>query len=382
MNRYAIMRHAKIKAGRHLVSTGLHLTRGADTPNADASAMPVEILVGSDKPHRDVMNALRERGVLDRKLKCDANVAVEVFLGASPDWWASHGWKPGIHAEGELLEVMTDWKMAQVDYLRERFGDRLVHFAFHPDEANPHGQALVLPVYWGKDGREKGENAGREAWRLSTEKLLKGPRHLKQLQTEYANAMARFGLVRGEDRATGTTWHQPLKEWQAEQNALVRELEDEIMRQRTVTDEALAEAERIRKDAADHARKVKEQAEREARDHRELMTIREEALRRKEDSAAATQLTITAENKRLADEAARVEAEKRKVATLRERLERMIAEFELMMTPIREFAAKWLKANPIVRQAMGGKGPEASKIVETFDIDRLAGMKRAAEGRE
>lgn len=199
MNRYAIMRHAKIKAGRHLVSTGLHLTRGADTPNADSAAMPIEILVGTNKPHKDVMRALCKRGVLERKLKKDANAAVEVFLGASPDWWAAHGWTPGTHATGALLEIMTEWKMAQIDYLRERFGDRLVSAQFHPDEANPHVQALVIPVYWGKDGRETGEHAGRETWRLSTEKLLKGPRHLKQLQTEYAKAMAHFGLVRGED---------------------------------------------------------------------------------------------------------------------------------------------------------------------------------------
>ena len=336
---------------------------------------------GHPHTHRDVMNALRERGVLDRKLKCDANVAVEIFLGASPDWWASHGWKPGTHASGALLAVMTEWKMAQLKYLQERFGDRLVSAGFHPDEGNPHAWGLVIPVYWGKDGREKGENAGRQAWRLSTEKLLKGPRHLKQLQTEYAEAMSPFGLVRGEDRETGTTWHKPLKEWHAEQEALGRELEEEIMRQRTVTEQAIAEAERIRAAAMDHARRVREQAEQEAKDHRELLVMREEALRRKEDSAAAAQRMIEAEHLRLAAEASKLEEEKQKVLTLRQRLERMIAELERMIVPVREFAEKWLHAPALIKQAIGAKGPAAARVVDSVDMTAITAMRKKL-GRE
>lgn len=371
MNRYAIMRHAKIKAGRHLVSVGLHLTRGADTPNADAGAMPVEILVGTDKPHRDVM---------DRKLKKDANVAVEVFCGASPEWWAAHGWKPGIHASGELLEVMNQWKAANLAYLRNRFGDTLVSAQFHPDEANPHIQALVIPVQWRKDGREKGENAGREAWRLSTEQLLKGPRHLKQLQTDYAKAMAPLGLVRGEDGLTGTTWHKPLKEWQEEQAAIGRDLQEEVMRQRTVTEQAEADAARIRQDALDHAARIKAQADREHKDHLELVRMREEVLRRKEDSAATAQRAIEAEHRRLGEEAERIEVEKRRVVTLRQRLEAMIGDLDRMMKPVREFANRWLTASPLIRQAMGGKGPEAAQLVKDVDGAELAAMRSHAKG--
>lgn len=382
VNRYAIMRHAKIKAGRHLVSVGLHLTRRAETPNADADAMPVEILVGSDKPHRDVMKALCARGVLERGLRKGANVAVEVFLGASPDWWASHGWKAGTHATGELLAIMTEWKMAQLDYLRERFGDTLISAHFHPDEANPHVQALVIPVQWRVDGREKGENAGRATWRLSTEQLLKGPRHLKTLQSEYAAAMKRFGLVRGEDREAGTTWHQPLKEWQAQQAQLQRDLEEELMKQRTATEQAELDAARIRQDATDHARRVREQADREARDHQELMTLREAAARRKEDSANAAQRAIEAEHAWLAHEANRIELERREVIRLRDRLEKMLGDLDRMMTPIREYAAKWLGATGLIRQAMGAKGPAAARIVEDIDVETLDAMRKAArEGR-
>lgn len=382
MKRYAILRHAKIKPGRHLVGVGMHNTRSAATPNADSQAMPVEILVGTNKPHRDVMNALRDRGVLDRKLKSDANVAVEVFLGASPDWWASHGWRPGIHAEGKLLAVITEWKNAQIDYLKDRFGDLLVSAQFHPDEANPHIQGLVIPVQWRRDGREKGENAGREAWRLSTEQLLKSPKHLKKLQTEYANAMAPFGLVRGEDRETGTTWHQPLKEWQAQQAALSNALQEEILRQRTVTEQAELDAARIRQDALDHAQRLKDLAEREAKDHAELLALREEALRRKEDSAAAAQREIAAEHARLAVEARKIDAEKRQVLGLRQCLETMLAELERIMVPVREYAAKWRGASGLVRQAIGAKGPAASKIVEQVDTIAFDQMLAAANVRD
>lgn len=375
MKRFAILRHAKIKPGRHLVGVGLHNARGAPTPNADGTAMPIEILIGTDRPHRDVMNALEARGIT--KLRKGANVAVEIFTGASPEWWASKGWVPGIKAEGELLDLLNDWKSAQVDYLRELYGDRLVNLALHPDEASPHVQALVIPVHWGKDGREK---AGVEAWRLSTEKMLKGPRHLKAIQTDYARRMGRFGLERGEDRETGTTWHRPLKDWQAQQRALARKLGDEIVKQLAITAEAEAEAQRIRQDAHAYAEKVRRKAEEDDR----TIAIQKEMKRRADEDAAgrdrhdAAVAHSQAEEARRDAERIRAEAEEERAKARRmvARLQKMFVEFDRCMKPIRSMAAKFLAASPLIRQAIGAKGPEAVNMVESDEVARIEQMQR------
>lgn len=250
MKSFAILRHGKIKSGRHLVSTGLHNGRGADTPNADPDAPPVEILVGSAKPHRDVMSELAKRKVA--KIRKGGVVAVEIVLTASPEWWASKGWTPGCHPTGELAKLLEEWKAAQIEYLKGRFGDRLVSAIYHGDESSPHLQALEVPVVFRTDGREKGELAGREAWRLDSSIDLGSPFELKNLQTEYARQMERFGLVRGgdietADRIESGKIHKPARVWQAEQAEVRRQLKAE--KDAAATDRQTAAASRTRQEA-------------------------------------------------------------------------------------------------------------------------------------
>lgn len=380
MNAFAIIRHKKIKAGRHLVATGLHNVRGIDTPNADKDAAPIEIMVGSRKPWRDVANVLRHLRI--ERIRANGNVAIEVFLGASPDWWRSKGWKPGVVATGGTLALVEDWKAEQLAYLNDRFGRHLIaSVVFHPDEASPHIQALIVPAQFRKDGREKGEGAGRNAWRLSTEKVLPGPSAMKSIVTDYARRMEPFGLVRGEDRPTGTTRHKPLKEWQEEQALLSEDLGREIMRQINVTEEAAREAERIKREAHDYAAKVKALADKEAKEARVLAEMREEMLRRKEDATNAARLEIQAEHRRAADMVRVNEEERDTLKKLRNQLEDMIAQVEKMMEPIRAYAAKWLQAKPLMRQAIGAKGPDAVRIASDEQARELEAMRKFMSAR-
>lgn len=279
MKSFAILRHGKIKGGRHLVSTGLHNGRGAHTPNADPDAPPVEVLVGSAKPHRDVMSELARRDVA--KIRKNGVVAVEMVLTASPEWWQSKGWTPGCHPKGELLALLEEWKAAQLEYLRDRCGDRLVSAIYHGDEASPHIQALAVPVIFRADGREKGELAGRLAWRLDAQVEMGSPGVLKARQTDYADRMARFGLVRGKDieteerEARGET-HKPARVWQQEEGQKDRERDlflDRLIAKEAAAAEALKRSEAAERDASVLLAQAKVRETETDKAHRNVMAM-------------------------------------------------------------------------------------------------------------
>lgn len=366
MKQFAILRHAKIKAGRHLVSAGLHNGRGADTPNADPEAPPVEILIGSAKPHRDVRDELRRREV--GKLRKGAVVAVEVFMGASPEWWASKGWTPGCRPTGELAALVADWKAAQLVYLHGRFGDRLVSAIYHGDEASPHIQAMAVPTVWRKDGREKGERAGREAWRLDQSVDLGTPKHMKALQTAYADAMRRFGLVRGRDidtadRIEAGQVHQPLAAWQRQ------EASKDAERDRII--DGLRDVHRETIEARDAAKLSAEEARRDAERAAQV-------LRDAEDREAAVRVS----ERRLAADQVKAEAVKRGQALERSKLEGIASELAAIVQPIRDMAKRWSEAKGVSRQALGQKGEVAAEVETAPEIGVLDAMlKRLGIGR-
>ena len=382
MSAFAIIRHEKIKAGRHLVSAGLHNVRAIETPNADRDAAPIEVMVGTGKPHRDVMGSLKRLDIDYANIRKNGNVAIEVFLGASPDWWASKGWKPGEVPTGETLRVVEDWKAAQLAYVHERFGKHLVaNMTFHPDEASPHCHAFVIPATYRKDGREKGERTGQMAWRLSVEQVLKGPAHMKSVVSDYARQMGRFGLQRGEDRPTGTTKHQPLKEWQREQSELTIAMGGEVMKQQELTEQAKAEADRIRQEADAYAARVRGDADREAKAAKELAAQEAEVRKRKDDATNAARIELQRKTDELVAIASEMEVERTALRTMRSRLESMLGKVEKMMEPIRAFAAKYLSASPIARSAIGSKGPDAVRIASTTEAAELEAMRKFMSGR-
>lgn len=380
MKTFAILRHAKIKAGRHLVSAGLHNGRGADTPNADPDAPPVEILIGSAKPHRDVRDELRRREI--GKPRKGAVVAVETFVGASPEWWQSKGWTPGCKPTGELAALVADWKAEQLVYLLDRYGDRLVSAIYHGDEASPHIQAMAVPTVWRKDGREKGERAGREAWRLDASIDLGSPKALKALQTAYADRMARFGLVRGKDIATADRIeagevHQPLVVWQRQEAAKDAERDRIIDGLRNVHRETV--------EARDAAQASAAEARRDAEKAAEVLRASEE----RERAVAGRETVVSGIAQRQKTRAAELDAkakanseEKRANGEERTRLEGIAGELATILRPIRDMAREWSNAKGIGRQALGPKGEIAAKVAESPEIGVLDAIrKRLGFGR-
>lgn len=381
MPNYAIIRHAKVKHGRHLVSAGLHNIRGVRTPNADLSAPKPEVLIGSGKPWRDVDDVLKKLGII--KIRKGGNAAIEVFTAASPEWWAAMGWVPGKQPTGATSLIIQAWVQDNIAYLKRRFDENLIaSVVLHLDEATPHMHALVVCAQHRVDGRERGEGAGKKAWRLSAEQFLPSPAAMKAIVTDYAKSMVRFGLVRGEDRPTGTVDHKPLKEWQSEQAELWRTLKEAKMKQDEVVKAAEAEAERIRREAIDYAAGVKTRVDREAEEVNRLAALREEMLRRKEDASSAALKDIDRVKVETLAMAREVEAERREVSVLRTRLERMVGVVDALMATVHGFAGQYLKApTSLVKQALGSKGPAAAKIASSEEVLELDAIKAFIGGR-
>jgi hypothetical protein len=90
--------------------------------------------------------------------------------------------------------------VANRQFVHERFGlQNTVRFSLHMDEHTPHLHMVVVPMT--KDGR------------LSAKEVLGGPKEMKQLQSDYAEAMKPFGLSRGLENSPAK--HTDIREFYA-----------------------------------------------------------------------------------------------------------------------------------------------------------------------
>ncbi|WP_324680496.1 MobV family relaxase [Hymenobacter sp. GOD-10R] len=122
-------------------------------------------------------------------LRRDAIKAVEILLTASPEAFERN-------AQGEAKDMRSSqWVQDNLTFLQQKFGSpNVVSFTLHQDETTPHIHAVIIPIT-----REQRLHEGKpvgEAVRLSCRELL-SPGSLRRLQTEYAEAMAPYGMERG-----------------------------------------------------------------------------------------------------------------------------------------------------------------------------------------
>lgn len=385
MKAFAIIRHEKIKAGRHLVSCGLHNARGVPTPNADSDAPePVRILVGSKKPWRDVSDALKAMKI--DKIRKQGVVAFEQLSSASPEWWKAKGWSAGKKPSSETQEVLDDWVSAELALAKSKYGHLLVSAVLHLDEATPHLHFLIVPAQYRADARERGDKKGRLAWRMSAEQMIRGPSHLREIVTEHAEAMARFGLIRGEAHDVGTVKHKPVKKWHQEQAAQAEKVGTIIMEQLRIRDESSNAAEAVIAAARMKAAAIIAEAEKKAKDQAELEVAAEAIRRRKADDAKALELRVHAARdqvltarKALDVDRAAIKAEREAVAVVRGKLDALLRKAETMLRPILDMADQWRRATPIVRAAMGLKGPMSVKIADSADVRMVLEMSKGKE---
>lgn len=188
---YAIIRIGKLKNRDIALSATAHNYRTQDTPNADPLQFSrnQELINHEQRNYWELANERIKQLHLTRQRK-DAVRCVEILMTASSEGFARDGSnKHAVDMRG------SKWVQDNLHFLEKVFGrENIVSFTLHQDETTPHIHAVIVPVT--REQRlHKGERVGATE-RLSCRELF-SPSSLRQLQTDYAEAMAPHGFERG-----------------------------------------------------------------------------------------------------------------------------------------------------------------------------------------
>lgn len=186
MGNFAILRTQKLKTVQDIAGAGSHVYRLRDTPNADPDKINYSLKeTRSNQLHKIVNERIEESGAKTRK---DSVRAIEFLLTASPDFFKDN--------DNEKLKV---WARENMKWLNKNYGSaNVVSAVLHLDEATPHIHAHVVPIT--PDGR------------LSAKDYIGGTRQrMRDIQTDYAKAMGRFGLERGSEKSIAK--HSDIKQY-------------------------------------------------------------------------------------------------------------------------------------------------------------------------
>lgn len=202
----AICRVVKVKGAGSITGKSDHNYRHAEVPNADPTRqhMNQEYVNQHTQLGSAIEERLQEAGIT--KMRQDAVKGMEFLLTASPERFPRD-------QMGQITDDYrnSQWVKANLDFMQSQYGANLVAFTLHQDEKTPHIHAVVVPIT--ADGR------------LCAKELF-NPKTLRQLQTDYAQAMKRFGLERGTEGSRAQ--HVEMKHiyglQQAERQAIQKEL--------------------------------------------------------------------------------------------------------------------------------------------------------------
>ncbi len=169
---YAILRAAKLTTWGNVSSSGGHNWRERETPNADPLRTPGNRSKGA---HSAAELVKRMKARMPAKVRKNAVLGIEYFIGASPEWFTSQS----ANRRDEYLDAAEVW-------LRERHGaENVIAVTRHYDETSPHLCAYVVPI-------------DPDTGRLNASRFLDGVKKLSEMQTEFASQVgARFDLERG-----------------------------------------------------------------------------------------------------------------------------------------------------------------------------------------
>ena len=185
---YAVIRVAKIKTAQAATAKTAHNYREHSLSNVDQDAphRNKEYLNHEERNYGELADQ-RIAQVVTRKVRADQVKAVEVILTGSPE-----GFKRD--ADGRARDYSnSQWAQDNLNFLQNKYGkENVVSFTLHQDEKTPHVHAVIVPIT--PDGR------------LSAKDLFT-PKTLRELQTEYAQAMQPHGFARGVEHSQ--TQHQP-----------------------------------------------------------------------------------------------------------------------------------------------------------------------------
>jgi hypothetical protein len=191
---YAVLRVAKIKTQAHALAATGHNYRQEQHPHAIANADPQaphpnrEYVNHEQKDYWSLLEArIQEAGV--KRIRSDSVRGMEVILTGSPE-----GFIRG--QDGRAVDYSkSKWAQDNLNFLKEQFGAKnVVSFTLHQDEKTPHIHAVLAPI--------------TDKNTLSADQLF-NPKSLRQLQTDYAQAMAPHGMERGVEHSQAK--HDPMQ---------------------------------------------------------------------------------------------------------------------------------------------------------------------------
>jgi hypothetical protein len=186
MSSFAVLRAKKLKTKSQISGSARHTFRDILPPNSDPMRS------GHNQYSRiqsaeNLLSAIEAR--LPGNRRKDAVLAIEYLVGASPEWFVNQGPSAG-------AEYFRD----AVRWLAQRHGaENIVAWAVHRDESTPHLVCYAVPL-------------DPQTNRLNAKRWLGGRQKLSQMQTEFANTVARpHGLERGIQGSRAT--HHKVQQW-------------------------------------------------------------------------------------------------------------------------------------------------------------------------
>lgn len=213
---FAIIRVTKIASREQAQSAAHHNYRTQDTPNADPALRHLnqELINHEQRSYWDLATERIAELQLPR-LRKDAVRAVEILLTASEEKF------PKDAVTGQRADIRNSkWVQDNLNFLQKRYGaQNVIGCMLHQDESTPHLHAMVVPITQ-EQRLHKGEKVGA-AERLSARDLF-SPVALRQLQTDYAQAMAPYGLKRGVMYSTAI--HEDVRRYYGAQKTSQQEL--------------------------------------------------------------------------------------------------------------------------------------------------------------
>lgn len=176
MSAYAVLHVEPLHQCAEFDKEGAHNFREYQPKNADPSRAHLnQILYG---PTSGLAAQVKERyGALDATLRKDARRGASMILSATRDAF--------LGPDGQIsAERVETFKVLVMSFLRQKYDLALLSIVLHMDERTPHIHAVLIPRQAnGKPGYK--ETFGSKAL-------------LKDLQDDFATAMAPLGVIRGK----------------------------------------------------------------------------------------------------------------------------------------------------------------------------------------
>lgn len=144
----------------------------------------------------------------------ESTVAIEIVLSASPEYFRNNPHEWGAYD----AQKTQAWLNANLNFLKQKYGENLVRVDVHLDESTPHLHAIVVPLEnkeVSKRRTKKEIKAGTPAKKIKKSVLNAAKMFNKQslidLQSEAAKAVEHLGIERGTRGSVAS--HTTIKEY-------------------------------------------------------------------------------------------------------------------------------------------------------------------------